>query len=211
MATKKDDALMAVQMRYDFYRDGYRRLVSILLLLLVLNAITIISAMYLYNQRPEPKFFATSSDGQIVQIHPLSQPVFSTAQVITWATEAAMQAYSYDYVNYRQQISLVAKSFSSNGWSFFLDALNKSLMLKTVIDQKLVMTAVPTGAPVIIQKGEVQGRYTWQIEIPMLVKMQGQNNLPPTPVKITMMVQRVSLANSAKGIAIVNYIASEGL
>ena len=211
MADKQSDALVAVKLRYEFYRDGYRRLVSLFLLMLVLNVSIIWGVFQVISTKPQSQFFATTSDGQIVALHPLTQPVFSTAQVLTWATETAMNAYSYDYVNYRQQISNVQKSFTSNGWQSFLDALNSSLMLKTVINQKLVMSAEPTGAPQVKNKGEVDGKYSWVIEIPMLVKMQGATTMPPTPVKVTLMVQRVSIENNPKGIGIVNYIASEGL
>ncbi len=203
-----NSAMVAVKLRHEFYRDGYRKLIMIIFVLILLNISIIWGIIHLIRTKPVPQFFATSSDGQIVAIHPTNQPVFSTAQILSWATEAAMNVYSYDYVNYRQQISSAQKYFSAQGWNSFLNALQSSLMLKSVINQQLVMSAQPTGAPVISNQGIVNDRYTWIVKIPMLVKLQGSNPISQ-PVEVIMQVQRVSLANNPKGIAIANYIASE--
>jgi hypothetical protein len=49
----------------------------------------------------------------------------------------------------------------------------------------------------------------WKIQLPMLLKLQGPQNITQ-PIKVTVLVQRVSLINNPKGIAIVNYVVSEG-
>jgi len=105
-------------------------------------------------------------------------------------------------------LQAVAASFTSDGWGMFLQALQSSRMLDTVLAQKLVMTAAPTGAPVIKQQGVVNGRYSWKIAIPMLVKLNGTTNITQ-PVQIYMMIQRVALVNNPKGIAINSFIVSE--
>ena len=208
MANDTSNALVAVKLRYEFYRDGYRKLLMIIFVLILLNISIIWGIIHLIRNKPSPQFFATSPDGQIVQIHPTTQPVYSAAQIMSWATEAAINVYSYDYVNYRAQITSAQKYFSANGWMSFTNALKGSLMLKTVIDQRLVMSAQPTGAPTITNQGVVNNRYTWVVRIPMLVNLQGGNPISK-PVEVIMQIQRVSLSNSPKGIAIVNYIAAE--
>lgn len=204
-----DGPLETVILRNDFYRDGYRKSLSIIVFLLISNFLLGFVVLSLYSQKPEAKFFATSSDGRIIPVQPLSVPGLSTAEIVDWTTKAAIKTYSYDFVNYRASLQEVSEMFTGVGWTKFQEALTKSRMLKTVIAQKLVMTAVPTGAPRIVEEGTRNGKYMWKIQIPMLLKLQGTQNITQ-PIKVTVLVQRVSLINNPKGIAIVNYVVSEG-
>ena len=70
------------------------------------------------------------------------------------------------------------------------------------------MTASPTSAAVISESAVRGDRYTWKVEIPMLLKLKGKTPLT-VPVKVTMLLQRVSLVNNPDGIAIVNFVVSE--
>ena len=203
------DALESVVIRNDFYRDGYRKCLTAVLVLAVANLIGLISVYSMFSQRPETKFFATSPDGRIIPVMPLTQPGMSKAEILAWTTQAAIKSYTYDYVNYRTSLQDVSEMFTGTGWTRFQEALTSSRMLKTVIAKQLVMTSVPTGAPLIIEEGVRNNRFVWKIQIPMLVKLSGQQSLTQ-PVKVTMLVQRVSLVNNPQGVAIVNYVVSEG-
>jgi|AntRauTorckE5430_2_1112549.scaffolds.fasta_scaffold00008_25 intracellular multiplication protein IcmL len=203
------DGLETVILRNDFYRDGYRKSLSIVLFLLISNVLLAFAVLSLYAQKPEARFFATSSDGRIIPVQPLSVPGLSSAEILDWTTKAAIKTYSYDHVNYRASLQDVSEMFTGTGWTKFQEALTKSRMLKTVIAQKLVMTAVPTGAPIVLEEGVRNARYMWKIQIPMLLKLQGAQNITQ-PIKVTVLVQRVSLINNPKGVAIVNYVVSEG-
>lgn len=204
----QDDPIVVVNMRYEFYRDGYRRILGLVLASVLINIILAIGIFSLVMNPPPPRYFATSPDGQIIPVRPLDEPVYGTADVLAWATNVAITAYSYDYVNYRSDLQALAGSFTSDGWSSFLTALEGSRMLDSVMSQKLVMTAVPTGAPIIKQQGVLNGRYAWKIAIPMLVKLSGSVTMQQ-PVQIYLMIQRVSLVNNPKGIAVSSFIVSE--
>ena len=210
MAAQKDGSPQAVNLSYEFYRDGYRRVLVALIILLVLDILVILSAMYLYSNRPDPKFFATSPDGQIVELFPLNQPVMRQAQVINWANNAIARAYTYDYLNYRNQIAGATKSFSAKGWTPLMKSFNESGMLQTMIKKKLVMTGTPTNDSAILESGEVDGRYTWKIRVPIVLKMQGQNVSSSEVVNTVILVQRMSLANNQDGLAIIDFDLAEG-
>ena len=204
----KEDPLVVVGLRYEFYRDGYRKILSLVMLSMALNMLLAYAVYYIAMHPPTPRYFATSVDGQIMAVRPLDDPVYSTADILSWSTNVAITAYTYDYINFRGDLQNVASSFTSDGWGMFLNALKNSRMLDTVMAQKLVMTASPTGAPVIQQQGIVNGRYSWKISIPMLVKLNGATMISQ-PVQVYMMLQRVALANNPKGIAINSFIVSE--
>lgn len=202
------DPILAVYMRYEFYRDGYRKILGMVVASVLINCVLAVGVFSLVTNPPPPRYFATSPDGQIIPVRPLTEPVYSTADILAWATNVGITAYSYDYVNYRSDLQALAGSFTSDGWTTFLAALEGSRMLDSVMSQKLVMTAVPTGAPIIKQQGLLNGRYSWKIAIPMLVKLTGSVALQQ-PVQIYMLIQRVSLVNNPKGIAVSSFIVSE--
>lgn len=203
-----EDALEAVVYRNEFYRDGYRKSLLIIVMLIVSNIFALIS-VYNVLSKPSPvAFFATSPDGRIIPVLPLSEPGMKNSEVVDWATKAAIRSYTYDFVNYRASLQQVSQLFTGPGWTKFQEAMTKSRMLKTVVTQELVMTAKPTAAAVISQSSPRDGRYTWKVEVPMILFLKGKTNLE-VPVKVTMLLQRVSLVNNPDGIAIVNFVVSE--
>lgn len=200
--------LETVVLKNEFYKDGYRKALTIVFFLVIANIFALMAVFALYSQKPEARFFATSSDGRIIPVQPLHVPGISTAELLDWTTKAVVKTYSYDHVNYRASLQDVSEMFTGTGWTNFQKALTKSRMLKTVIAQKAVMTAVPTEAPRILEEGRRNGRYMWKIEMPMLLKLQGAQNVTQ-PIMVTVLIQRVSLINNPKGVAIVNYVVSE--
>lgn len=53
-----------------FYRDAYRRLFTTSFVLLFLIFLLIAVIFYQYKTRPTVKYFATTSNGQLIEIHP---------------------------------------------------------------------------------------------------------------------------------------------
>lgn len=210
MAANKDDALEIVRMRNSFYRDNYRRLVGILLIMILINILLVGSIIYLISSRPAPVYFATSADGRITPLYALSQPVVSPSELLQWSAQAAVAAYTYNFVNYRQELQRTSEFFTPEGWNQFQQGLKDTRNLETVVAKKLVVSATPTGAPEIKDQGILNGRYAWRIQIPLLVTYEGAaGERIQQPVLVTMVVTRVSTLDTPKGIAIAQFVASE--
>ncbi|MDC3181199.1 type IVB secretion system apparatus protein IcmL/DotI [Gammaproteobacteria bacterium] len=204
-----DDVLETVQLRTDFYKDGYRKLATIVLVLGIANILMVFALLSTYSKPDEVRFFATSSDGRIIPVQPLNLPGKTSAEIIDWSVRAATKVYSYDYVNYRDDLRSVSSMFTGKGWQSFQETLTRSRTLKTVVAEKLVMNAEPTGAASILEQGVLDNRYTWKVQVPILVRMQGNTEMR-IPVLVTLLVQRVSLVDNPEGIGIIQMIISEG-
>lgn len=203
-----DDALEAVVLRNEFYRDGYRKSLLIVIILIVSNLFAIFAISKL-SDRPSPvAFFATSPDGRIIPVLDLRLPGKSNAEIIDWATRAAIKVYTYDFVNYRDALQQASQKFTGSGWTNFQKAMQSSKMLKTVVAGRLVMTAQPTSAAVITNSDVRGGRYTWRVEIPMMLYLEGPKPIKQ-PIRVSMLIQRVSLVNNPDGVAIVNYVVTD--
>ena len=203
-----DKAIELVYLRNNFYRDNYRRVLFVLLILVVTNIVLALGAIHVIKNPPMPKYFATNDDGRITLLHPLSAPVLSLNALNEWAARAATAAYTFDFVNYRKSLQDASVYFTASGWRSFEQALVNSNNLKLVITQKLVATAVPTGAPVVLKRGVLNGAYSWQVQMPMLVTYQSASMNVKQPMLVTMLVRRVDVSNNPGGIAISQFIAS---
>lgn len=204
-----EDALELVRLRNNFYRDNYRRLVSLLLILILINLCLVAGVIYLITHRPAPQYFATNAEGRIIPLSPLSSPVVTPAELLQWATEAVVDTYSYSFVNYRKELQSAAQHFTPEGWNQFQTSLQASRNLDTVLAKKMVVSAVPTGAPVITDQGLLSGRYAWRIRIPLLVTYQSSQEQIQQPVNANILVVRVSNLDTPKGIAIAQFYAAE--
>lgn len=201
-------ALEQVKARNDFYRDSYRKVMMGLLLSVGVVVVQMIVIWYLATHRPAPTYFATNADGGLIKLVPLDRPNMSTATIVQWATDAAVSAYTFDFSGYRRQLSQTqARYFTSDGWKSFLRALESTKILDTVIKEKLIVNAAVTQAPVIKASGVVRGRYTWVIQMPMVVTYQSSNASNSVNLLVTLTVERVSLLDSPRGVGVVGYIA----
>jgi len=208
--TMVDDAVELVRLRNNFYRDNYRRLVSALLFLLVIIIISVGIIFYQITHRPEPRYFATTVDGRIMPLFPLSEPMLSPGELLQWAHGAAISAYTYNFVNYRDAMQQLQNQFTPDGWRYYEDALRVSRNLEMIIAKKLVVSAVATGTPIILDQAVIDGRYSWKVQIPLLISYQSPNEQTQKPLIVMMIVSRVPTVDMPKGIAIVSFIASEG-
>jgi intracellular multiplication protein IcmL len=209
--TMADDALRTVALRNDFYRDNYHRVLMVFLISLVLNLGLGSLLYYLMTHPPAPKYFATSIDGRITPLVPMDQKNQSDAELLQWANTAAVAAFTYDFVNYREQLQAGSEFFTADGWNSFLQALQNSRTLDTVKANRLNVSAVPTSAPTITQQGALRiGAYGWRVQVPLQVTFQGGASYFSTKnYVVTMLIQRVPSLNSPRGIGITSFVTQE--
>jgi intracellular multiplication protein IcmL len=203
-----DDVLEVVRHRSEFHRDKHRLVLLALLISVILNGLLGASFIYLVSHPPAPQYFATTINGRITPLIPLDQPNMPPSTLLQWANSAAIAAYTYNFVNYRQELQSASEFFTPEGWNEFISALNSSNNLKAVLDKKLVVSAVATGAPVIVDQGVLNGTYTWSIQMPMLVTYQSASQTARQNIVVKIVVQRISTLNSARGIGISSFVAS---
>lgn len=196
------DAMTVVGLRNAFYRDNYRRVVLILLLSMVVNLGLFGVLFWMITHPPQPRYFATSINGRITPLFPLDKPNQSDSAVLQWANQAAIASFTYNFVNYRQELQAASEFFTPNGWKQFLDALEASNNLDAIKAKKLIVSAVATQAPIVLRKGTIQGRYAWRVQMPLLVTYQSASAFNQEKNIVTMLITRVSTLNSPRGIGI---------
>jgi intracellular multiplication protein IcmL len=209
-----EDALTTVRLRNQFYKDSQRKVMLALLITILVNLVLGGVLLYIITHPPAPKYFATSINGRITPLQPLDQPNQSDSAVLQWANQAAIAAFTYNFVNYRDELQASSAFFTAEGWDQFLGALKQSNNLDAVKAKKLVVSAVATRAPIILQKGVLSGSYSWRVQMPILVTYQSASEFTQQNNVVTMLITRISTLNSPRGIGIAQFVvgpASSGV
>ncbi len=199
---QKIDPLVSVQLRNVFYQSNYRKVVTVFVVSLMVNLILGSLLWFLIENPPKPFYFATTINGHITPIFPLTQANQSDESVVRWTTLAATAAFTYNFSNYRDEFQAASGFFTGNGWEQFLKALKESNNLTAVIAKKLIVTARAVDKPKILQSGLVRGHYGWQIKVPLMITYQSTTQFTQQRVNALIVVIRVSTLNAPDGIGI---------
>ena len=202
-----DKAAELVYNRNFFYRDNYKRVMSIGVIAIFSNLVLAFAIVYSVLSPAPSKFIVTSPDGRIIPVEPLTAAVKSTDQILAWSNMASTKINSFDFVNYRRQLQEASVNFTVAGWEDYKQQLIKSQNIKYVVDNKLVVTSVATGAPVLEQQGVINGVYSWKVTLPLLVKYAGATVQKSFPYTVSLLIQRVDIQNNPQGIGIASYRA----
>jgi intracellular multiplication protein IcmL len=112
-------------------------------------------------------------------------------------------------VNWRSALSGISPEFTKEGFASFIGSLKASGNLKLVSDNRMVASAVPTEAGVILAKGLLKGVYVWKIQVPILVTYQAAKSSVSQNLLVTLMVVRRSVLVHPKGLAVAQFLAKE--
>ncbi len=206
--------LEAVLLRNNFYRNNYRRMVSLSMLLCLVIAGLIGFIAYQHYTRPQPQYFATTEDGKLFKIAPLSTRNMSNNQLFEWATQAALASYTYDFVNYRTELQNAKLFYTAQGHASLLNAISASRNLEAVKSKKMTTSARITGNPTLSAPVRLDnGRFVWEVEFPMEVLYTNGRIQDQIIQKIivNLTITRVPVWESSKGIAIKSIVVRENI
>ncbi len=208
---QKEGGAELVRFRNTFYQDEYKAKVAILHYgtVALLASVLLNGALGWALLHKTPVYFAATADGRILPLVALSRPAMSDRAVVSWATNVATSAYSYDFVNWRKALSGLSPDFTKEGFASFIGSLKASGNLKLVSDNRMVASAVPTEAGVIVAKGLLKGVYVWKIQVPILVTYQAAKSSATQNLLVTLMVVRRSVLAHPKGLAVAQFLAQE--
>jgi len=195
-----------------FYKTYFGRLIWIIVGLLLVVAALASGLVYMGNLLAHGKrdYFTVDSHGRMTKIQPISQPLVTQGQLLERFNVCVSSANNYNFVDYQKQLTQAQECFTEDGWNQFATALNKSGTLKTVREQRLIVSAHATGAPVISQKGLRKGVYTWDVQIPIQITYQGGQagrNVVSRNQLVTARLERTNENEYAVGIA--QYVVEE--
>lgn len=160
---------------------------------------------------PQPQYFATTADGRIIPLIPVSEPYVSPETLVEWASKAVIRAYTLDYVHWREQLNTMRADFTDAGFLNHRQALEDAGTLEAVARRRLVSSVVTSAPPIIVNQGVLADRYVWKLEIPIAISYEGASKTSPAQRLIAeVLVVRVPTNQLARGIAIHQLITRTG-
>jgi len=203
--------LEVVTVRNGWYRDRYStvlRIAFVAVLAVVLEAAVIVALMVM---RPEPVYFAVSTDGAVIKMVPVNEPLLSNAALQQWAGETARSAYALDFVHYAQQMTAIRDRFSSTAFRDYVAKMTESGNLAAIKTSRMVMDAQSEPA-VIVGAGVVKGRMQWRIEVGLTVLTHfGSDQTRTQHIKVLLEIVRVdNRFRPESGVVVNRFITSMG-
>jgi len=184
------------------FRERYRRVISTLVLMCVVAIVLTIGLIYMSVNRQEARYYATTTSGNVIPLQTLNEPVVSDSYLIQWAALSVRSSFNLDFIHLQANLKSARKYFTNNGFTAFVNALKTSKVLQTIKDSKLVSSAVVTKSPVILNKEIIGGRYSWEVQMPVLVTYTSASASTQQELIATLMIQRVPVLGVAEGIQI---------
>lgn len=208
----KLDPLIAVVERNNFYKTSYRKLIMAFIISFIINIFLGGAYYYMVTHPVKPIYFAVTVNGRLLPVYPIDVPNQSDKEVLEWAKEAAMAAFTYNYSNYRREFQASSDFFSPWGWTQFLGALKSSNNLDAIIAKKLIVSAQlgVSSSSMIKKQGIVGGHYAWRVKIPLIVTYQSTMEYSQTKTNVTLLIVRLSNLNSPSGIGIEQFVVAPG-
>lgn len=200
--------LGSVVIRNEFYRDGYRSLLKIAVIEAMI-IIALIGVMFyvIHIHQPENRYFATTEDGRLVPMVGLNEPNLSTPALMSWTAQASTEVMTFGFNDYRRRLQEASRNFTKIGWASFTSALEKSRIIEMVEANQQVVTAAPRSAPILISEGLQNGRYQWQVELPIVVTYQAGSQTRADNLLLTLLIVRVPKLESPNGVGIEQWVA----
>lgn len=189
-------------------RLSRERKINVFLLIGIIVAAAVIALMlFMFAGYPKYKTVQTVDNSVICEIEPQNNPSLTDASIQDFSRTAVISAYSFDYINYRDQLETsTTRYFTSEGRAAFNKALRNSGSLSHIIANNLIMKTVVTSAAQIEEKGvENNGQAYWVVRMPVTTEFYTGGSKPADVQRFVAQVRIVSTTRDAlntKGIGV---------
>lgn len=156
---------------------------------------------------PKYKYIPTTDNRAICEVSTESDPRVTPATLTDYAKDAVINAYSYDYVNYRESLNATAsKWFTNEGRKAFFHSLDESGNLQRVLRGRLTLRAMATNVPQLEEEGHRGLQRYWVVQVPIAIEFYAGGEQQPRTRQDFLagvtIVQTSASATNLKGIAI---------
>lgn len=183
--------------------------------LVIVNVLFSVVIVYLFKHQKLPEYRAVyhaQGKNYLIAMQPLLRPVINREALLEWASRATVSAYTYDVAHYQQQFQNVTqKYFTKDGGKAFLAALTQSGAISNLLSNKLVVTSVVNGAPIILHQGLLWGRETWRVQVPLLVNYQSASESKTTSYVVSLLIVLTDPSEQPEGVGISQFEVYNGI
>ena len=139
----------------------------------------------------------------------MPEPMISQARVRTFAGDAAVSFFSFDYFNFQPVLVSALRQFATPAGRERISAeLDRNGMLREIRNRRAESIAVVRSPPNISEEGRTNGRYYWRVEVPIRVFYRANVDTIVDDRMLIMTVVRIKpSAENPSGIGVDGFIA----
>ena len=167
--------------------------------------------LFLQNSQTNQYYKDDVKVNPVFLMYALDMPLKGINQVAYLASMTAVTSLTFDFYNYYDQLALIQKRFTAAGWQAFGDSLKSSGLLEAVLKKKLSSSAVIVGQPVLLNRGYLNGSYSWKYQMIVLLTYESLSEKKTSNHVVTIIFKRVPLigALAEVGIAVDSFTVSD--
>lgn len=210
------DTLISAQGRFNFFRDTYRLLLNIsLLLAFIMIGLIATNCWIVFSAKPQDRFFVAAVDGRVLPVLPLDLPNAPSNEVLNRVGTAITDSLTFGYLDQDFRRAELSPLFAPTIIEKVQQAvaLNNSDMQQLTSQLKSFVTAFdPRRAGGILAQGTNPQThiYEWIVQLPITVTTKlGVDNTPTTvqPFTLQIIVKRSLSVESRYGYLISGIVA----
>jgi intracellular multiplication protein IcmL len=187
----------------DWYLGQNSRLFKVLMFVFPIILLSLALNVWQVVFKPEPRYFAVTQDLRIMEMPPLSEPVIENRSLGNWAGDVVVRALSLNFLTWRQTLSDLRGEFDPTGFESFLDSLKNGGHLDKIEKERLSLSSLISGAPVITGSGLRGGVMTWKLEMPLVLSYESSAGVVASQKLLAeVVVQRTKPSLNPKGVVI---------
>lgn len=191
-----------------FYQNYFKALIVLLVISIVVIVVMVALIIYQILNRPLPEFAAIAPNNQKMILTSYPEPNLLPGTLLRWGSKAAVAAYTFDFVNYRQQMVNAALFFTTGGWEDFQYSLGP--LINQITQKQLFVNGVVSGDPVIANQGPLPGKgHVWRLQIPFLVTYQTAEAVRKQNFLVSLTVVRIPTNVDPIGIGVDQFVMRE--
>lgn len=170
-------------------------------------AAIIVAMLIVFSQYPKTRYIPTTDNKAICEVTPENNPNITDVSIADFAKDAILNLYTFDYVNYEDQINNnLGRWFSAQGRIDTVNAMGQAGITDYVKQHALTLRAGTTAAAKIEKKGRTSsGAPYWVVRFPMVVDVYSGGDKPEDTQKYVVSVRVVAddaSAQNPKGLAV---------
>jgi intracellular multiplication protein IcmL len=174
---------------------------------MILAVVLLLAAsFYLYSTRPAPVTFYTDADLRAFPPVPVTEPYVKPADLVQWVSEVLPQAFTFDFVNYDNELKQLQPFFTERGWAALQTLLATYAKETDIQTNKMFVNASASGTPTIPNQGLIDGKYGWWMQMPLTIHRVTVERHNESAIIVQALVIRVPTLNNLSGIQIDNML-----
>lgn len=204
--------LVTLRLNDDFYRDGFRLVWLSIAMIVGAIGLLITVSLYFFLHQVVPVHFNVYEGFRVQPDIPVSKPYLHIPDLAQWVSSTVPLLFATDFINYNETLQSLGHYFTPNGWGKYETLITTFLNKDNILAKKLFVSVTAGGAPVVLNQGIIEGKYSWWVQMPINVRYSGvggsDNDAKTVQLVVQTLISRVPTFDNLDGVAIDNIIVN---